>query len=172
MKLYLLTLPVLLSLTACTTINQDNTTSNKLIVAQLCTSASQDGKIKEITMYPLNLVKGSKNATEKLNSLILPAAPLDMNFLGITPDKMAIYSGIVGNAQSLRYILISEGKEHMSFKRDFTKYNQDWSKWEYTDEINVGDMSKNNKVRFKTVISNSPIYDIRFSNTIPDSCKE
>lgn len=172
MKFYLLSLSAIFALTGCTNLSQYEEKSIHVVVAQLCTNTLADGKVKEITLYPLNLVKGSKNATEKLNSLILPAAPLDMNFVGLTPDNMAIYSSVVGNADSLRYVTISEGKEHMSFKRDFTKYNDQWSKWETTDESNVGGMSQHNKVRFKTVISQVPFYKTSFSNTIPDSCNE
>lgn len=170
MKIYLLALPALLTLSGCATINDNNESSERIIVAQLCTTPLEDGKVKEITIYPLNLVKGAKNATEKLNSLILPASPVDMDFVGITPNKMAIYSGIVGNAQSLRYTTIAEGKEHMSFKRDFTKYNDQWGKWEITDESDVGGMSQNNRVRFKTVLAKQITKNNSFTNTLPDSC--
>lgn len=169
MKNYLLVVPAILALTGCATSLQDSENSNKVVVAQLCTTTTPDGQTKEITIYPLNLVKGAKNATEKLNSLILPAAPLDMNFVGVTPSNMAIYSGVVGNAVSLRYATISQGKEHMSFKRDFTKYNDQWGKWEISDESDLG-MSKTSKIRFKTVTSQIPFDKTPFTKTLPDSC--
>lgn len=169
MKIYLLLTPSILALTGCSTLLQEEN-SNQVLVAQLCTNNLPDNKVKEIALYPINLIKASKNATEKLNSVILPATPLDMKFVGITPNNMGIYSSVVGYTQSLRYITISEGAEYISFKRDFTQYNQEWSQWEKTDEINVGSMSQTSKVRFKTVVSNGSLEKIRFSNILPDHC--
>jgi hypothetical protein len=170
MKIYILFAPAIFALHGCSTFLEEDHNEDKVVVAQLCTTMLPDNKVKQITLLPIHLVKASKDATEKMNSISLPSASLDMNFVGVTPNHKGVYSSVVGHARSLRYTSIFDGEEKMSFKRDFTQYNEEWSKWETTDESDVEGMSQTNKVRFKTVVSNGNLYNTRFSNILPDSC--